>query len=210
MIRLAIAGLLCAAFGLVGASTMAAAAETNAVGEQRLNKDGICTKCHDESETKPILAIYQTPHGVIADERTPSCQSCHGESKAHLAGDSEGKGRAPPDMMFGSQAHDRGICAERRPVADRDLPHVSQGEPSHALAGQPAPSQRRRLRRLPHRAQREGPDAGQGAAARRLLQLPQGTARADQADLGAPARRRQDGLLGLPQSARLGRTASCW
>ncbi|MGA9421710.1 MAG: DmsE family decaheme c-type cytochrome [Rhodanobacteraceae bacterium] len=101
MKRLVLAGLLLAFLGLP-AST-AVAAETNAVGEQRLKQDGVCTRCHDESETKPILAIYQTPHGVISDERTPSCQSCHGQSAAHLAGDVAGKGlRPPPDVIFGS------------------------------------------------------------------------------------------------------------
>jgi len=64
-------------------------------------RDAVCTKCHDETETKPILAIYQTPHGVSGDARTPGCQGCHGESKDHLAGGgSEGK-RPPPDMVFG-------------------------------------------------------------------------------------------------------------
>jgi DmsE family decaheme c-type cytochrome len=102
MKRLAFALLLCAFFGLI-ASTTAFAADSDAAGEQRLKADGVCTKCHDESESKPILAIYQTPHGVIGDSRTPSCQSCHGESSAHLAGDAEGKGRAPPDIVFGSK-----------------------------------------------------------------------------------------------------------
>lgn len=102
MKRLATQLVLCAFLGW-GASTNAAAADSSAVGEQRLKQDGVCTKCHDESESKPILAIYQTPHGVIADERTPSCQSCHGESSAHLAGAAEGKERPPPDVIFGSR-----------------------------------------------------------------------------------------------------------
>ena len=62
-----------------------------------MKKDGICTRCHDESETKPILAIYQTKHGVKADLRTPNCQSCHGESEKHL------KDRAAPDVLFGTK-----------------------------------------------------------------------------------------------------------
>lgn len=71
--------------------------------EERQKRDAVCTKCHDETESKPILAIYQTPHGVSADSRTPSCQSCHGESEKHLAGDANGKGRPPPDIIFGSK-----------------------------------------------------------------------------------------------------------
>ncbi|MCL1961987.1 MAG: DmsE family decaheme c-type cytochrome [Desulfovibrionaceae bacterium] len=70
--------------------------------EERKRQDGICTKCHDETETKPILAIYQTPHGVSSDGRTPSCQACHGESKKHLGGNVDGTGRPPPDMVFGT------------------------------------------------------------------------------------------------------------
>lgn len=69
----------------------------------RLGQDAVCTRCHDESETRPILAMYQTPHGVTGDGRTPSCQSCHGASAGHVAGDTEGKGRPAPDVIFGSK-----------------------------------------------------------------------------------------------------------
>jgi cytochrome c553 len=40
---------------------------------QELDRDSVCTRCHDENESKPILAIYQTAHGNKADSRTPSC-----------------------------------------------------------------------------------------------------------------------------------------
>ena len=70
---------------------------------QSLQKDAVCTRCHDESETKPILAMYQTPHGAHGDARTPSCQSCHGDSKDHLSGAKDGKTRPPPDIVFGSK-----------------------------------------------------------------------------------------------------------
>lgn len=65
-----------------------------------LDKDAVCTKCHDETEKMPILSIYQVKHGVKGDPRTPTCQSCHGESKKHLAGDVEGSGRPAPDIIF--------------------------------------------------------------------------------------------------------------
>ena len=65
-----------------------------------LNKDAICTRCHDESETAPILSLYQTKHGVRGDSRTPNCQTCHGESEKHLKGDPADKGRAAPDVIF--------------------------------------------------------------------------------------------------------------
>jgi DmsE family decaheme c-type cytochrome len=76
-----------------------------------MKKDGVCTRCHDESETKPILAIYQTKHGVKADPRTPNCQSCHGESEKHLHGDPNKKGRGAPDVLFGTKRGTSGSFA---------------------------------------------------------------------------------------------------
>jgi DmsE family decaheme c-type cytochrome len=67
-------------------------------------KDTNCTKCHDESEAKPILSLYQTKHGVRTDSRTPNCQSCHGLSDKHLHGDPNVKGRASPDIIFGTRS----------------------------------------------------------------------------------------------------------
>jgi DmsE family decaheme c-type cytochrome len=67
-----------------------------APADRTLNGDAVCTKCHDESEQKPILAMYTTRHGVKADGRTPGCQSCHGSSQGHLA-----KKDTPPDVVFG-------------------------------------------------------------------------------------------------------------
>lgn len=64
------------------------------------NRDAVCTRCHDESETTPILSIYQTKHGVKGDARTPSCQTCHGESAAHLKGDPKSQNRPRPDVVF--------------------------------------------------------------------------------------------------------------
>jgi DmsE family decaheme c-type cytochrome len=61
-----------------------------------LDRDAECTRCHDETESKPILSIYQTAHGNKADARTPSCQTCHGESEAHIKGKT-----AAPDVIFG-------------------------------------------------------------------------------------------------------------
>jgi DmsE family decaheme c-type cytochrome len=68
--------------------------------QDRLKKDQTCTRCHDESETKPILSIYQTKHGVRGDPRAPTCQSCHGESEKHLHADPNTHGRPPPDVVF--------------------------------------------------------------------------------------------------------------
>jgi DmsE family decaheme c-type cytochrome len=89
--------------GLIFANTAVAADAPPAqvkpaatVAQARTSSDAICTRCHDESETVPILAIYQTKHGVKADPRTPGCQSCHGASENHLKSK-----KSPPDVTFG-------------------------------------------------------------------------------------------------------------
>jgi len=49
-----------------------------------LRGDAKCTRCHDENDDYPVLAIGKTRHGTMADARTPSCTSCHGESENHV------------------------------------------------------------------------------------------------------------------------------
>ena len=39
-------------------------AETHANAADYLSRDAVCTKCHDESEVKPVLSIFATKHGV--------------------------------------------------------------------------------------------------------------------------------------------------
>ncbi len=73
--------------------------------QNALKRDAVCTRCHDESETAPVLTIYQTKHGVRGDSRTPTCQTCHGESEAHLKGNTSGKGRPAPDYVFKKGAY---------------------------------------------------------------------------------------------------------
>ncbi len=65
-----------------------------------LARDAVCTKCHDATEEKPILSLYQTRHGVRADSRTPNCQSCHGDSAGHVKGGTGGGARPAPDVVF--------------------------------------------------------------------------------------------------------------
>jgi DmsE family decaheme c-type cytochrome len=64
--------------GLVASGALAAEPD------RTLQGDAVCTRCHDETEARPVLAIYKTAHGVKADARTPGCQSCHGPSEAHV------------------------------------------------------------------------------------------------------------------------------
>jgi DmsE family decaheme c-type cytochrome len=48
-----------------------------------------------------VLAIGKTRHGTVADGRTPSCTSCHGDSPTHVNKPADAKERPKPDRMFG-------------------------------------------------------------------------------------------------------------
>ena len=68
-----------------------------------LRGDAECTRCHDQDDEYPVLAISKTRHGVRADARTPTCTSCHGESKNHIENlDKTGDDneRPKPDVIF--------------------------------------------------------------------------------------------------------------
>jgi DmsE family decaheme c-type cytochrome len=65
-----------------------------------LKGDAKCTRCHDQSEEYPVLAIGQTKHGTVADTRTPTCTSCHGESETHVNKPADAKERPRPDRVF--------------------------------------------------------------------------------------------------------------
>jgi DmsE family decaheme c-type cytochrome len=65
-----------------------------------LRGDAQCTRCHDGSDGSPVLAIGQTRHGTIADGRTPSCTSCHGESETHMHKPADATERPSPGVMF--------------------------------------------------------------------------------------------------------------
>ena len=64
-----------------------------------LRDDAKCTRCHNEGEEYPVLMIGRTKHGTVADTRTPTCTSCHGDSESHLV-KREGEKRPKPDRMF--------------------------------------------------------------------------------------------------------------
>jgi DmsE family decaheme c-type cytochrome len=98
---------LCGALLALGLAATAQAADpappsaAALAGMTRAQKDAVCTRCHDDTETKPILSIFQTRHGVTGDPKTPACQDCHGASEKHLAGNVSGGGRPRPDKIFG-------------------------------------------------------------------------------------------------------------
>lgn len=93
-----IAALLVLSVGMAAVSSASAA--DSSVVTKALEKDAVCTKCHDESESRPILAMYKTRHGVRADARTPGCQSCHGASEAHVKNAAKTETRPAPDTIF--------------------------------------------------------------------------------------------------------------
>ena len=82
------------------ASALAANTAKEGAADLVLRGDAVCTACHDEADSPQLLAIGRTRHGVTADQRTPSCTSCHGESAAHVG--YKGSDKPPkPDRTFG-------------------------------------------------------------------------------------------------------------
>ena len=75
-------------------------AEDKPAGDLVLQGDATCTRCHNAEDTSPVLAIGKTRHGTNADSRTPSCVSCHGASKEHMAKPTGAK----PSMVFGRKS----------------------------------------------------------------------------------------------------------
>ena len=77
-----------------------------------------CTRCHDQP---PVTLIFNTPHAVKGDQRTPfaghECESCHGASPEHYQGGAPAPGqkRPSPSVVFkGPQASPvearNGVC----------------------------------------------------------------------------------------------------
>ncbi len=77
-----------------------------------LRADAKCTRCHDEADDPRVLAIGKTRHGVVADKRTPTCTSCHGDSEKHISVPEGTKDRPKPDRLFGK--------ASTTPVGERN------------------------------------------------------------------------------------------
>jgi DmsE family decaheme c-type cytochrome len=93
-----------AAIMLCGAGAMAAEGASTAAPEYAPMGAQTCLKCHDRA---PIdaTAIFQTPHGVKGDSRTPmgqnACETCHGPSKAHYESTpAAGQKRVSPAVVF--------------------------------------------------------------------------------------------------------------
>ena len=104
--------------------------------DRSLKGDQNCTMCHDETWRTPVLSIYQTKHGVKADERTPGCQSCHGGSAEHQSD----PGNKSPDVVFGAKSK-KISSAEARNAAcltcheSRILPRANWSGSQHETRG---------------------------------------------------------------------------
>ena len=119
--------LHCSALGLALSAGSAYAADNQ---DLVLNGDAKCTKCHDENDSSPVLAIAKTRHGVRADSRTPSCTSCHGDSPTHINKPDGVKDRPMPDRTFSKNS--------KTPVAQRNeacLTCHSKNSTRHQWAG---------------------------------------------------------------------------
>ena len=96
MTRTLVLGML-AALWLSGAI----AQDKDAPKDRVLTGDAKCTRCHDENDSFPVLAIGATKHGTRTDPRTPSCTSCHGESAGHMSWKRDAGGSRPkPDVSY--------------------------------------------------------------------------------------------------------------
>jgi DmsE family decaheme c-type cytochrome len=99
--------MMCAFVGALGGGVPALAADSETPGGEKeaakdivLKDDAKCTRCHDESDNPKLLAIGKTSHGTTADNRAPTCTSCHGDSEKHLTNPEGGQERPHPDHYF--------------------------------------------------------------------------------------------------------------
>lgn len=121
--------LMKAIAGAAALSFFGAACAVDDAAALALVRKSDCLRCHAVDKT-----IAKTRHGTVADGRTPTCTSCHGDSKRHVENlKKEGEsGRPKPDRTFSGQlltamTEDRvdryfGVAGKRTstPVEDRN------------------------------------------------------------------------------------------
>ncbi|MEQ1815027.1 MAG: hypothetical protein ABL861_00890, partial [Nitrosomonas sp.] len=99
---------LALSIGIISQSVMASDDDDEATEDIVLRGDRTCTGCHDEG-AESVLTIGKTKHGTVADERAPTCTSCHGKSIRHM----DKPERVPmPSRTFGKNS--------KNPVEDRN------------------------------------------------------------------------------------------
>jgi len=95
------------------ADTSAPGAATASSKDIVLRGDAVCTSCHDEGDGPELLAIGKTKHGTKADQRTPTCISCHGESDKHVKNPGGAKKRLAPDVTFAARFNNKTSANEQ-------------------------------------------------------------------------------------------------
>ncbi len=86
-IKIALAAIGLCLYGLLGPAQAAVDSQASA----------ICMECHQDDDWQKMS---RTAHAVTADNRTPTCVTCHGASDAH-ANHKRGQGKQPkPDRLF--------------------------------------------------------------------------------------------------------------
>ncbi len=101
-------GITALAGGLMLAAGTAAAGQATTPASVALEKDAVCTECHDHTAKQKIYFIYQTRHGVKADAQAPACIDCHGRSEIHVK--DAGK---PTDFVFNPKSKNLSTADDR-------------------------------------------------------------------------------------------------
>lgn len=79
-----------------------------------------CMRCHGDEDSAHLNAVFEGPHGVMADERTPfggnQCEACHGPGGDHTGRIGFGEER-PPMPAFGpnspwSEERENQVCQD--------------------------------------------------------------------------------------------------
>jgi DmsE family decaheme c-type cytochrome len=103
-------GVLLPALLWLSLSTFQAVADEDAnAGDPEYTRQGAdrCLICHSGEANAHLLAIFEGPHGVVADARSPfgsnQCEACHGPGDDHAGRVRIGEQR-PPMPAFGPNA----------------------------------------------------------------------------------------------------------
>ena len=83
------------ALGALGTMALLLGAGVASAQDKVLRGDAKCMGCH-ESQTPDVAKMANTRHGNNADQRTPTCTTCHGASENHMNNPLEKK----PDRDF--------------------------------------------------------------------------------------------------------------
>ena len=125
---------------------------------RRSDRDAVCTRCHDENDPKPILAIYQTRHGVQGRCAHAVVPVVPRRRATTIARNPRG---VSPRPAARSRVR-REACVDAR-RAKRIVPDLPQGRHAHALGGQRAPEAAICVcAELPQAHARARPGAGEG------------------------------------------------